>query len=85
MVSDIMREAYKPRLTIEITEQERNRLSACIPHGVGRRLFSVIIDSLCTAVEKHGELAIAAIITKRVSILDVISVEEEGKNEQKTK
>ena len=68
-----------PRLSIDLTEEERLRLNRCIPWGLQRKIFSVMIDSLCSSIEKHGEFALAAIMTRKMSVLDIIPPKEEKK------
>lgn len=69
-------ETYRPKKTVEISEALQKRVDACIPFGVGRRLFEVLLDTVCTAVEAHGEIALGAILARKVSVLDLIAAYE---------
>lgn len=69
-------EDYIPRLTVNLTPDEKKRLDKCVPWGYTRRLFSVLIDSVCTAVEKQGPIVLAAIVSKRIDVLDILGAEE---------
>jgi hypothetical protein len=62
----------KPRLSIDLDEAEYNRLRKCVPWGYQRRLFTVLLETVCDAVEEHGELALVAIMTGRINVLDII-------------
>ncbi len=68
---------YRPRLSIEITEEQYNKMNKVIPWGVRSRLFSVIIDDLVDVIEMYGEMAIAAIITRETNILDILKMYKE--------
>jgi len=57
---------YRPRLSVDLTEEQYNRLSALIPWGLKQKLFSTIVDDLITVIEKHGNSAVAAIIGRAV-------------------
>jgi hypothetical protein len=66
---------YRPRLSIEISNEQYNALGRLIPWGVKSELFSAIIDDLIDLLEKEGEIVIAAVLTKRLKIKDLRSFE----------
>lgn len=53
-----------PRLTVEITLKQRNRLAKLIPWGVQKAVFSVVIDDLCTALENAGPAGLGALLSR---------------------
>lgn len=74
---------YRPRLSIEITEEQYSKMNKVIPWGVRSRLFSVIIDDLVHIIEIHGEMAIAAIISREANVLDILKAYKEVENEHR--
>lgn len=75
---------YRPRLTIDISEDQANALRDLIPWGLRRELFSLIVDDVISMVREHGELAIAIIISKKLRPRDALTtlqeVDEKSKN-----
>lgn len=65
---------YKPRLVVDLTPQQQARIHRLIPWGTARALYSTITDQILDVIEEHGQVAIAAIIERRISILDVLSL-----------
>jgi len=59
---------YRPRLSIEISDEQFSKLSELIPWGLKNYLFRVIIDDLINVLEKHGSNALAAIIDHKVKL-----------------
>jgi len=57
---------YRPRLSVEISEEQNNALGRLIPWGVKSEFFSAIIDDVIELLETHGEVVIAAILSKRL-------------------
>lgn len=74
---------YKPRLNVDITEEQDSKLRKLIPWGIKHQLFSVIIDELIAILEEHGEMAIGAVLAKRISVLDIIRSKERRKGKTK--
>ena len=46
--------AYRPRLSIELTQDQSTRLRKLIPWGLKNQLFSVITDDVIRLAEQHG-------------------------------
>lgn len=61
---------YRPRLTIEISQDQYDKLRELLRRGNMRPVFLAIIDSLIELLEQHGEIAVAAIISRDYNILD---------------
>ena len=72
-----MKESSRPRLSIEITEEQHLKLMRLLPWGIKGQLFREIIDDVIAMLETHGEQFIAAIITRRIKLQDYsISIKE---------
>lgn len=67
---------YRPRLSVEITEEQSRALGRLIPWGAKNELFRVIIDDVIAILEEHGAIMIAAILTKQLKVNDLPSVKE---------
>ena len=61
---------YRPRLTIDITYEQKQRLGDLIPWGVQNKLFAFIVDDIIALLEKHGTLAIAAVLNGQLTTTD---------------
>ena len=71
-----MTEKYRPRLSIEITEEQATKLYRLVPWGVKRELFSAIIEDVIEVLETHGEIVIAAILARKLRVQDLPSMKE---------
>lgn len=76
-----LRPEYRPRLSVEITEEQQLALQKYLDFGMQKRLFSVIIDDVIEMLEKHGRLFLAAVMLKEVSYGDYSSLELEGRKD----
>ena len=65
---------YRPRVVIEVTEEQFDKIRRYIPFGIRKSLFSVIIDSLIDAFEKTGGSTdiIAAILSRSFGAEDFL-------------
>ena len=75
-----MKDKYRPRLSVEITEEQHKQLQRLIPWGVEKQLFSVIIDDVIRLIEKHGQIFIAAALEKAIKLEDYSSFKLEEKD-----
>lgn len=64
---------WRPRLSIEINEEQFNKLQRLIPWGVKNQIFKVIIDDLIKALEKDSQLVIGAFLSRRLGLTDILS------------
>ena len=67
--------SYRPRLSIELTEEQQVKLLRLIPWGVKNKLFSIIVDDVIRLMEKHGQQFLAAVLTKNIQLEDWVSLE----------
>ena len=70
---------YSPRLSIEISEEQQAKLSQLIDWGQKRALFGAIIDGLIPLLEEYGTPLIAVIVSKKLSITELIELFEKEK------
>lgn len=76
---------HRPRLSIEITPEQQYDLQRLLPWGVGRQLFSVIVDDVIRLTKKHGQMFIAGILQKGLRLEDYSSLDvggEDGNDKQ---
>ena len=65
-----MSDMYRPRLVVDITEEQARKLEKYLEYGMRGRVFSVVIDDVIEMIEKHGAIFLAAIIAKRLHLVD---------------
>ena len=63
-----MKDKYRPRLSVEITEEQHKQLQRLIPWGVEKQLFSIIVDDVIRLTKKHGQVFIAAALHKAIKL-----------------
>jgi len=66
---------YRPRLSIELTDEQQVKLLRLIPWGVKNKLFSIIVDDVIRLMEEHGQKFLAAVLTRAIKLEDWTSVE----------
>uniref|UniRef100_A0A6M3LUU3 Uncharacterized protein n=1 Tax=viral metagenome TaxID=1070528 RepID=A0A6M3LUU3_9ZZZZ len=62
----------KPRLSVDITEKEQDRMRELIPWGLQSAIVRTLMNSALDLIEEYGEVALAGLITGKVSALDII-------------
>jgi hypothetical protein len=72
----------KRRLSIEITSEEQIRMHNLIPWGVVSRIMRVLFIQTLNLVESHGEIVLGAILSGKLSALDLLR--KEDTNEDKS-
>ena len=72
---------YTPRLSVAITERQRDELNKILSqHGLQRAVFSVIIDDLIDAVNKHGQKVVAGLVSRSLKLDDISKWEEDDES-----
>lgn len=67
---------YRPRLSIEITEEQQAFLRKYLPHGMQKTVFTVILSDLQRVFERgKGPELIGAIMSKHLSLTHLYNVE----------
>jgi len=77
---------YRPRLSIELTEQQANDLRKLIPWGLKNQLFSVLVDDVIKLGKRYGQNFLAAILARAICLdqwADVKLNETEGSNDDR--
>jgi len=69
---------YRPRLSVEIRQDQYDKLERLIPWGMQKHLFEAIVDDLIFMLDDNTnkELIIGAIITKNVRLWDLLVIPE---------
>jgi len=70
-----MSEQYRPRLSIEISDEQAHELKTLIPWGLKNQLFTVIIDDVIRLSKLHGQHFIAAILARALKLEDYSTLE----------
>ena len=68
--------ADRPRLSIDLSTSQREALNRLIPWGLQNQLFSVIVDSLISYLERHGMTAVMVILERRLPLDELIKTLE---------
>jgi hypothetical protein len=59
-----------PRLSIEISDEDKAKLSALLPHGMQKIVFNLIVRDLINLMEKHGAMKVIDALTCRHISID---------------
>jgi len=72
----------RPRLSIEISQQQATALRQMFPWGTKNAAFNIIINDLIRMYEKFGNKFIGALIAESITLGEFLSVEvpEDDKN-----
>lgn len=60
-----MSDGFRPRLSVDITEEQNQKLVQYLDHGMRKAIFGVIIDDLLSLFEKHGAGPILGLLIER--------------------
>lgn len=67
---------YKPRLTVDITEEQKRKLSMHLEHGMQKPLFHFIINELIRYFDEYGaHRVIGALIGRHIELKDVLKLD----------
>jgi hypothetical protein len=72
---------YRPRISIDLTEEQKRRLDKHITWGNKKVVFSVVVDELIELCERHGAgIVIGAFISRQLKLKDIckLKLAEEG-------
>lgn len=68
---------YRPRLSIDLTDEQREALDQILgQHGLQRAVFSVIVDDLIDSVNKHGPKIVSGLIARAIKLDDIVKGED---------
>jgi len=68
---------YRPRLSIELTEQQANELRNLVPWGLKNALFQIIVDDVIELIKKHGQIFVAALLDRKIKLNKIVKFEVE--------
>jgi len=70
----------KRRLSIEIYEEEQERMHRLIPWGLMSRIMRILVVQVLDLVEHHGDVVLGALLTGKLSTLDLLRMggEDDG-------
>lgn len=67
---------YRPRLSIDLTDEQREALDRILSvHGLQRAVFSVLVDDLIESVDKHGYDVISGLLSRAIKLNDITKME----------
>jgi len=67
---------YRPRLTVDITEEQSRKLNKYLDYGMRKRVFGVIIDDLFRLFDEYGVGVILGLFTERsITLRDICKLE----------
>ena len=58
----------KPRLTIEIEEEQHATIKKYMEHGFQKKLFGVIVDDVCAMLDAYGNEFVLAMLARKVNM-----------------
>jgi len=66
---------FRPRLSVEITQEQSDKLYRYLEWGERRRVFSIMIDDLIKAFETFGAgKVIGALKSREVNTFDIVKL-----------
>ena len=68
---------YRPRLSIELTEQQADELRNLVPWGLKNSLFQIIVDDVIELIKKHGQIFVAALLDRKIKLNKIVKFEVE--------
>jgi hypothetical protein len=69
----------RPRLSVDITEEQDQKLVQYLDHGMRKVVFGLMIDDLLNLIEKHGAGKILGLMVERsITLRDVCKLKLEG-------
>jgi hypothetical protein len=80
-----MSKMYTPRLSIDISQSQHDKLVNLVPWGVKNVLFRAIVDDVIELIDEHGPIVIAAILEKRLRIKNLQTFKDLPKKRRGTK
>ena len=59
---------YRPRINVDMTEEQSNKIRELIPWGYMSRVYSIIVDDLIAIMEVGVENALAMLLARRLKL-----------------
>ena len=71
-----MTDQYRPRLSIEISQEAKDKLKRLLPHGTQKIVFSLVVEDLIDMLEQYGSgMVIGAFIERDIKLKDLLRLE----------
>lgn len=72
---------YIPRLNIEITQEQYDKLNMYIPQGNKKLIFGLIVQDLINLCDRHGPKVLALLVERAigVNVISQLNLEKEDK------
>jgi hypothetical protein len=70
---------YRPRLSIELTPEQKGKLDVLLghTHGLQKVVFGYIVDDLISMLEhENGKLLLGALIGRQMSTIDFLNIKQ---------
>lgn len=68
---------WKPRLSVEITVEQAQKLRDYIPHGLQGQVVRLIVDDLITMMERCGPaMVLSAFIDRMVTVENISGLKD---------
>lgn len=69
-------EEYRPRLMVDLTEEQQRLLTKHIPWGSKKMIFNVVVDDLLSLCEKHGApKVLGAFLARKLTLEELCRLE----------
>lgn len=68
---------WRPRLSIDLSEEKYKKLQDLIPWGLKSQIFNHLIDDLISMIESGGEMFLATILARRMKLGDFLRAESD--------
>ena len=82
LMEPFMNTDYRPRLSIEISREDQEKLKKLIPYGMQKVVFTCVIRDLIEILEKYGSgTVIGAFIERDISLKDLLRLEFKGEKQ----
>jgi len=65
------------RLSVVISKEDQIRLRNLIPWGLAGKIMRILLLQTLDLIEKHGEIVIGAILSKSITISDIVEHKKE--------
>ncbi len=64
--------SMRPRISVAITQREQERLQKTIPWGLQSAIIRTLMNGALDIIDEYGELGIAALLSGKVSTIDIL-------------
>ena len=69
---------YRPRISVEVRQDQADAIRDLVPWGLRAQLFTIIIDDIIRLSRQHGADFISAILVKAIPLEEYTSLDLGG-------